>query len=375
MKSWGAISIFVSLLWCSQLHAETLFKRGDTNADGQVDISDPIFTLCFLFLGGTAPPCDDAADTNDDGTLDISDPVGLLNFLFVGQSSPPSPFGECGVDPTPDGLGCESFPPCEDEAPGIAAGARFWVDITSARSVTLRTVVIAPDGPPTAAVILLEGGDGVINLGGTAESPQIESAGFLARNADLFAARGLLVALPGAPSDHTGGVDIGYRISEEQSEDVAAVVDWIDARVALPVWVLGMSLGSYSATNSAIRLNSSIDGFALCSASTAPPNSPQPEGILNMDLEDITMPALIVGHAGDQCAGTPPEGVASIASALTTADPIVQRIFTGGEDPLSGPCGPLAPHGYYGIEDDVITFMACVIDPTTAGADCADTSP
>jgi pimeloyl-ACP methyl ester carboxylesterase len=147
----------------------------------------------------------------------------------------------------------------------------------------------------------------------------------------------------------------------DQSEDVAAVIDWIDARVSLPVWVLGMSLGSYSATNSAIRLNRSLDGFALCSASTAPTGGPRPNGILDMALERIAMPALIVGHRDDACPGTPPEGVPRIAEALTAADPIAQRVFSGGDPARSGPCGPLAPHGYLGIEDDVVTYMAGVI--------------
>jgi hypothetical protein len=92
--------------------------------------------------------------------------------------------------------------------PGIVPGARFVVDITSARSVTLPTVILAPSRPPTAAVILLEGGDGVIRLGGTPDDPEILGAGFLARNADLFASRGLLVALVGAPSDRSDGVDL-----------------------------------------------------------------------------------------------------------------------------------------------------------------------
>jgi hypothetical protein len=371
-------SIIVSLCLCSQLHAQELFDRGDANGDGQVDISDPVFVLGFLFLGGTAPSCGDAADANDDGNIDISDSVGLLRFLFMGSAAPPLPFGECGADSTPGGPGCERFPPCEGEKPGILPGARFLVDITSARSVTLPTVVIAPKSPPTAAVILLEGDVGVINLGGTPENPEIESQGFLARNADLFASGGLLVALVGAPSDYEEGIDLGYRVSAEQSEDVAAVIDWIDDRVSLPVWVLGMSLGSYSATNSAIRLNRSLDGYAVCSASTAPTGGPLAGGgiLLMPGFAEISMPALVVGHAGDECPGTPSAGVALIAEALTGASPIAQRVFTGGSPrPEASSCGPVSHHGYYGIEDEVVTYMACIIASPAEGEDCVIGSP
>jgi len=68
--------------------------------------------LGFLFLGTEAPPCDDAADTNDDGIVDLSDPVGTLNFLFLGGSPPADSFPNCGDDPTTDDLDCVSFPSC-----------------------------------------------------------------------------------------------------------------------------------------------------------------------------------------------------------------------------------------------------------------------
>ena len=49
---------------CSQSIA---FVRGDANVDGTVDISDPVFTLVFLFSGAVPGiPCQDAADANGD---------------------------------------------------------------------------------------------------------------------------------------------------------------------------------------------------------------------------------------------------------------------------------------------------------------------
>ena len=90
------------------------FRRGDANSDGRVDISDPSFVLVWLFLGGVAPSCRDAADGNDNGTVDISDPVFVLNWLFLGGLLPPAPGPiECGVDETDDTL-----PECVD--PGCA---------------------------------------------------------------------------------------------------------------------------------------------------------------------------------------------------------------------------------------------------------------
>ena len=60
----------------------------------------------------TVPPLD-ATDANDDGAVDIADAIAVLGHLFAGVGDPPEPFGECGIDPTIDELGCSSFPPCE----------------------------------------------------------------------------------------------------------------------------------------------------------------------------------------------------------------------------------------------------------------------
>ena len=85
------------------------FRRGDSNADGHIDISDAIYTLSWLFLGGAAPPCLDAADFDDSGDIDISDGHGINVFLFLGSSVPPAPGPfVCGSDSTEDSLTCVS---------------------------------------------------------------------------------------------------------------------------------------------------------------------------------------------------------------------------------------------------------------------------
>jgi hypothetical protein len=92
------------------------FRRGDSDASGVVDISDPIFNLQVQFVGGGVSfACLDAADVDDSGIVDISDPIYNLTFQFVGGGiAPPSAPGpkDCGPDPTPDFLiECE-YPGC-----------------------------------------------------------------------------------------------------------------------------------------------------------------------------------------------------------------------------------------------------------------------
>lgn len=82
---------------------EPMFLRGDANNDCGVDLTDAVFTLNWLFQGGTTPACFDAADTDDSGGIDLTDPIALLNYLFTGGIAPRAPGPDnLGPDPTPD---------------------------------------------------------------------------------------------------------------------------------------------------------------------------------------------------------------------------------------------------------------------------------
>lgn len=93
------------------------FHRGDPNDDGAVNITDGIFVLNYLFLGGPAPSCLEAANANDDGSVNITDGIFILNYLFLGGPAPPDPGpadSPCGPDPetSPSDLGCEAYDSC-----------------------------------------------------------------------------------------------------------------------------------------------------------------------------------------------------------------------------------------------------------------------
>lgn len=82
-----------------------LFRRGDASGDGALDLSDGVRILNFLFTGGSAPPCRDAADTDDTGLIDIGDAIAIFNFLFLGGGPPAAPGpNTCGPDVAEDGL-------------------------------------------------------------------------------------------------------------------------------------------------------------------------------------------------------------------------------------------------------------------------------
>ena len=93
------------------------FVRGDPNGDGGEDLSDAVFVLLYLFGGEAAPTCLSSADANDSGAVDLSDAIYVLGFLFLGDPAPPAPFPECGDDPTPDKLSCDTFARCFNPPP------------------------------------------------------------------------------------------------------------------------------------------------------------------------------------------------------------------------------------------------------------------
>lgn len=93
--------------------AESVFRRGDANDDGVLDIADAVTLLTVLFPAGTPASgfsCLDAADANADGVVDIADPVVVLEHLFGAGGTPlPAPFPDCGSAPL---LGCRAYGSC-----------------------------------------------------------------------------------------------------------------------------------------------------------------------------------------------------------------------------------------------------------------------
>jgi Dockerin type I domain len=72
---------------------------GDANNDGTVDVSDAIWILNYVFMGGDPPDPMESGDANCDGFVNISDAVWIVNYVFIGGPAP------CDTDG-------DSFPDC-----------------------------------------------------------------------------------------------------------------------------------------------------------------------------------------------------------------------------------------------------------------------
>ena len=89
------------------------FVRGDADVSGEVDISDGIFILSYVFFGVGTLECPKAADVNGDGRVDVSDTVYAFSFVLLGGRPPPTPYPECGLPRVEFPIECDQFVPCD----------------------------------------------------------------------------------------------------------------------------------------------------------------------------------------------------------------------------------------------------------------------
>ena len=78
------------------------------NGDIRLDIGDAMYLCYWLYSGGEAPECLEAAEVNDDQLIDLADPIYIVMYLFRSGPLPSAPFPEAGLDPdAANGFGCD----------------------------------------------------------------------------------------------------------------------------------------------------------------------------------------------------------------------------------------------------------------------------
>jgi pimeloyl-ACP methyl ester carboxylesterase len=239
------------------------------------------------------------------------------------------------------------------------------LEIKSRPGVTLTLLLIKPDNP-VSSIILFEGGPGKLNLSKFFGKPWIETQDrtFLVRNREDFAKSGLITVLVDVPSDKKQeGLDPFFRMGEEHLQDIKAVVSHLKKETSLPTWLVGTSLGSFSSVNGAVNITEGIDGFVVLSGVTRS-NKKRPRSILDMGLEKITIPAMIIYHKDDQCPDTPASDAPLIEKGLVQSPKVEVVYMAGGRNepnpkiPVPQGCQALTNHGFYGIEKQLVSAIS-----------------
>ena len=141
------------------------------------------------------------------------------------------------------------------------------VDIPTRPGVTERVLVLAPQGAK-AAVALLPGGHGGLEITRDGAIRSLKG-NFLVRSRELFADRGLIVAVIDAPSDHQSPPFLaGFRQTPEHAADLRAVIAWLRENYKVPAWLIGTSRGTQSVAYVATELtgHDGPDGIVLSSS-------------------------------------------------------------------------------------------------------------
>lgn len=221
-------------------------------------------------------------------------------------------------------------------------------------------LLLRPDGPPKASVVLYAGGSGSI---GIRKDGSLKRGGnFLVKTRTLFTDQGFLVLVPDRPSDWAGRDKWSYRSTDEHAQDAAALIAFLRAEANVPVWLVGTSRGSISAANAASRIGAKgPEGIVLTASVTNGGNKLRPS-LADIDLDRITAAVLILGHKDDDCHVTPWSEQADLAGELTKARKVEAIGVSGGQaGDHSAPCEPHSHHGFLGIEKETVARIAAWI--------------
>jgi len=71
------------LFFAGLLYAQT-YPAGEVNGDGSVNVSDAVWLINYIFVGGDPPVDMNSADVNNDCKINVSDAVTIISYIFQG---------------------------------------------------------------------------------------------------------------------------------------------------------------------------------------------------------------------------------------------------------------------------------------------------
>ncbi len=227
------------------------------------------------------------------------------------------------------------------------------VSVPTRDGVTERYILVtADDAPKKVVAVSFIGSFGLMHLERRAQPLSFPKAtNMLLRIRSQLADADIADVIVDAPSDHLfGGMEDNFRESADHATDIRAVIADVHKRYPdARVFLIGTSRGSISAANLGVTLADVVAGTILTSTVTS--FDKMGPALSRFDFAKLTVPTLLVHHVNDGCATSPYAGARALASRF----PLVSA--TGGNPPESGPCDPLAPHGFYGLDAPLVAVI------------------
>lgn len=75
-------------IWLTSFENPAGYICGDANADGNINISDAVYLINYVFVGGAPPAPPESGDANCDASANVSDAVWIINYIFIGGNAP-----------------------------------------------------------------------------------------------------------------------------------------------------------------------------------------------------------------------------------------------------------------------------------------------
>ena len=257
------------------------------------------------------------------------------------------------------GLGAALLGLLTAAAPAWAQAERV-IDVPTRPGVTERVLLIeSPNAKAT--VILFAGGHGGLQI---APNGKIGwgAGNFLVRTRQMLAGHGVNVATLDAPSDRQASPFLsGFRQSRGHVADLKAVMAYLRQQSNVPVWLMGTSMGTLSATFITTELpreSGGPDGLVLTSTILSFPGA---RAVPAMPLGFIKVPVLVVHHRQDGCEHCKVANLPQVMDQLTGAPRKELMLFDGGSIKNPDPCEAFHYHGYNGIEAEVVPKIAAWI--------------
>jgi hypothetical protein len=217
-------------------------------------------------------------------------------------------------------------------------------------------VLYATAANAKAIIVMLPGGAGDIGIGQSGDLRHDEN--FVVRSRALWIERGYDVLIP----DTLNSENLrGLRSSPAYAALVGELVHFAHTKSSAAVFLLGTSQGSIAAMNGAAHLSrTQLAGVVLTESVSRQGGSH--ETVFQANPQDVRVPALVVANHDDRCDVAPPEDAPQIVAAMSNSPQVKLLYVRGGISRSSKLCGSLTPHGYYGIESNVVGQIADWMD-------------
>ena len=234
------------------------------------------------------------------------------------------------------------------------------VDLPLGAGLTQRILSEAP-ARPRATLVMLAGGSG--DVGVRRDGDLRHDDNFVVRTRADWVARGYAVLIP----DTVDRANLrGVHSSTAYAELVQGLAAYARRQFGGPVFLVGTSQGTIAAMNGAAHARPGLVSGVVLTESVSVPGRLSTETVFDADPQGVRVPALVIANRDDACDAAPPAMAPRIAAAMTHSPGVRVLVVQGGVQRSEKACGSLSPHGYYGIEGQVVGAISSWIEDVAA---------